>query len=169
MVGTMVKYTGKERTLPKQMYNAHLNNPSVVYPHPTRISLLQPIYVHYILRIYDTKELLNLKWKLQVVNTWMSMSKPYYISWNAANLADNRNIGTIMYIIFIISKINSVKIRQWKYAYISCVCVFYWNLESDNYIHPLGIVRSHWGKHMIYPALGEFGWIHHINSQNVII
>ena len=35
-------------------------------------------------------------------------SKPYYISWNAANLADNRNIGTTTYILFIISIIISV-------------------------------------------------------------
>ena len=71
---------------------AFSDKPSFVYPQPTKFSLLQPIYGHSISGIYNTKGLLNLQWKLQVLNTWLSTSKHYYFSCNTTNLADNHNI-----------------------------------------------------------------------------
>ena len=65
----MVTYTEKERTLVEQTFNASLKKTSFIYPHHIRLSLLQPIYVHYIQGIYNTKELVNVNLKLQVLNT----------------------------------------------------------------------------------------------------
>ena len=34
---------------------------------------------HYIRGIYDTKEIINFKWKLQLLHAWLSTSKQTYL------------------------------------------------------------------------------------------
>ena len=69
------------------------------------------------------------------MNTWMSTSKPYYISWNAANLADNRNKGTTMYILFIISIIISVKyVKGNMHIFRALVCFIKVSYQTVTYI-----------------------------------
>ena len=48
------------------------------------------MYANYIRgKIHDSKELLNLQWKLQVLHAWMSTSKHSHSFRNAADVADN--------------------------------------------------------------------------------